>query len=73
MEQSGRNRWQPVANGIAPKRLEQAKTVAMGCDRLPIGAHGKGRVDPTSLLLKRGSPSSLRKRDESRKREDTQD
>jgi hypothetical protein len=50
------------------KQLKQAKTVAVGCDRLPIGAHGKGRVDATSLL-KRGSPSSLRKRDESRKRE----
>ena len=38
-------------------------------DRLPAPSkrsagehlHGKGRVDPTSLLLKRGSPSLLRK------------
>jgi hypothetical protein len=30
MEQSGRNQWQSVANGIEPKRLEQAKSVAVG-------------------------------------------
>jgi hypothetical protein len=41
MEQSGRNPWQPVANATPRKRLEQAKAVAVGCDRLPIGAHGK--------------------------------
>ena len=27
------------------KRLKQAKTVATGCDQLPIGAHGKEEVD----------------------------
>lgn len=27
------------------KRLKNAKTVAMGCDRLPIAAHGKEGVD----------------------------
>jgi hypothetical protein len=30
------------------ERLEQAKTVAVGCDRLPIGAHGKEGVDGSS-------------------------
>src|SRR5207247_8607154 len=37
------------------------KTVATGCHQLPIGAHGKGRVDTTPSFLKRGSPSWLRK------------
>jgi hypothetical protein len=61
--------WSPVVAtcgnqrqiGSAPEPQEQAKTVAVLCDWLPKGAHGKGRVDTTSLLLKRGSPSSLRK------------
>ena len=61
--------WSPVvANGGNRSQIEQAQkprkqpeTVAVGCDPLPIGAHGKGRVDATSLLLKRGLPSSLRK------------
>src|SRR6266508_5678110 len=48
MEQSGRNRWQLVATGDARKRLQQAKTVATGCDQLPIGAHGKEGVDGSS-------------------------
>src|SRR6266508_3551143 len=48
MEQSGRNRWQLVATGDARKRLQQAKTVAVGCDQLPIGAHGKEGVDGSS-------------------------
>jgi hypothetical protein len=39
------NRWQ---TGRPRERLEQAKTVAMGCDRLPIGAHGKEGVDGSS-------------------------
>jgi hypothetical protein len=34
--------------GGASKRVEQAKTVAVGCDRLPIGAHGKEGVDGSS-------------------------
>jgi hypothetical protein len=42
---TGGNRWQM---GLPQKRLEQAKTVAMGCDRLPIGAHGKEGVDGSS-------------------------
>jgi len=29
---------------LAPNPRDQAKTVAAGCDRLPIGAHGKERV-----------------------------
>jgi hypothetical protein len=29
-------------------RLKEAKTVATGCDRLPIGAHGKERVGGSS-------------------------
>jgi hypothetical protein len=32
------------------KRWEQAKTVAMGCHRLPIGAHGKEGVNGSSPL-----------------------
>ncbi len=48
MEQSGRNRWQLVATGDARKRLQQAKTIATGCDQLPIGAHGKEGVDGSS-------------------------
>ena len=40
--------------GQPQKARKQAKTVAVGRDRLPKRAHGKGRVDATSLLLKRG-------------------
>jgi len=35
---TGGNRWQMEK---PKKRLKEAKTVAMGCDRLPFGAHGK--------------------------------
>jgi hypothetical protein len=45
MEQSGRNRWQM---GLPRKRLEQAKTVAMGCDQLPGPQNGKEGVDGSS-------------------------
>ena len=39
MEPRGRNRWQPVANRSSrEKRLKHAKTVAVGCDQLPIVA-----------------------------------
>ena len=41
MEPRGCNQWQSVAIGVAPKRQKQAETVAVGRDRLPIGAHGK--------------------------------
>ena len=55
---TGGNQWQMER----PRNwLKNAKTFAAGCDRLPSRAHGKGRVDPTSLLLKRGSLSWLRK------------
>jgi hypothetical protein len=67
MEPRGCNRWQLTANRIGAEAEKQAKTVAVGRDRLPLRAHGKGRVDSTSLLLKRGSPSSLRKSVESHK------
>jgi hypothetical protein len=62
MEPRGCNRWQPVANAPAEERPEQAETVAVGCDRLRKGAHGKGRVDSTSFLLERGSLYLLRKK-----------
>lgn len=39
---TGGNRWQM---GTPRKRLQQAETVATGCDQLPIGAHGKEEVD----------------------------
>jgi hypothetical protein len=39
------NRWQMHE---PRNRLQQAKTVATGCDRLPIGAHGKEGVDGSS-------------------------
>jgi hypothetical protein len=48
MEPSGRNQWQPVTNRNAAKRPKQAKTVATGCDWLPIGAYGKEGVDGSS-------------------------
>jgi len=50
METRGCNRWQSVANATPRKRRKQAKTVAVGCDRLPFAAHGKG-VDSASSLL----------------------
>jgi hypothetical protein len=48
MEPRGRNRWQPFANRNAPETSEHAKTAAVGCDRSPIGAHGKEGVDGSS-------------------------
>jgi hypothetical protein len=48
MEPSGRNRWQPVANAAAAKRLKNAKTVVAGCDRLPRKRHGKEGVSGSS-------------------------
>src|SRR5438093_11192867 len=38
MEPSGRNRWQPVANGTPPKRLNQA-------DPQPVATRGNGSAD----------------------------
>jgi hypothetical protein len=37
------NWWQDESRR---KRLKLAKTVAVGCDQLPIGAHGKGALPP---------------------------
>ena len=48
MEPSGRNPGNQWQMGELRKWLEQAKTVATGCDRLPIGAHGKEGVDGSS-------------------------
>ena len=64
------NQWQMQRRR---NRRKQAKTVAVGCDQLRFGAHGKGRVDATSLLLKRGSISLLRKGAKSREPEGPQD
>jgi hypothetical protein len=54
--------WSPVvATGgnwsqmeRAQKPPNQAKTLAVGCDQLRLPAHGKGRVDVTSLFAKEG-------------------
>ena len=46
MEPRGRNRWQRIANPTASDTAETAKSVAVGCDRLPQGPHGKERVLP---------------------------
>jgi hypothetical protein len=42
---TGGKQWQI---GSARKPQEQAKTVAVGCDQLPEGAHGKEGVDGSS-------------------------
>jgi hypothetical protein len=39
------NRWQMRT---LRERLQKAETVATGCDRLPIAAHGKEGVDGSS-------------------------
>jgi hypothetical protein len=41
MEPSGRNQWQPVANGTALKTAHPSETLAVGCD-------GKEGVDGSS-------------------------
>ena len=48
MEQSGRKQWQPLADAPVPKTGKQAKTVAVGCDRLPREVHGKEGVSGSS-------------------------
>ena len=48
MEPSGRKRWQSLATQRLRDRRRQAETVAVGCDQLPIGAHGKEGVDGSS-------------------------
>ncbi len=42
---TGGNRWQM---GEPPKGPKKAQTVAVGCDRLPRGVHGKEGVDGSS-------------------------
>jgi hypothetical protein len=62
MEQSGRNQWQSVANGNAPKSAKSGKNRCRGCDLLPIGAHGKEGVDgssPPEGSARRGRKSVL--------------
>jgi hypothetical protein len=46
MEPSGRNQWQPVADAVAAKPQEQAKSVAVGCEPLPLNLDGKEGVNP---------------------------
>ena len=48
MEPSGRNQWQPVADAPAAKPQEQAKSVAAGCEPLPLNLDGKEGVDGPS-------------------------
>jgi hypothetical protein len=52
MEPSGRNWSQSVANGTSAKRLGQAQTVAVGCDRLP----------ERGSMVRRGSTVRVRQR-----------
>jgi hypothetical protein len=52
MEPRGCNRWQPVATGrkctSSKRRAIKPKRFAVGCDRLPKGAHGKEGVEGSS-------------------------
>jgi hypothetical protein len=48
MEPTGRNPWQPVANGTAARTAQTGETVAAACDRLPETFHGKEGVDGSS-------------------------
>ena len=48
MEPRGCNRWQSAANRLSAETAETRQTVAVGCDRLPEGAHGKEGVDGSS-------------------------
>ena len=48
MEPRGCNRWQSAANRSGARTEKQAKTVAVRCDRLPSGVHGKEGVDGSS-------------------------
>jgi hypothetical protein len=50
MEPSGRNRWQPVANGSAPKRLKQADRQPVATYGNGFGVHGKEEVNVSSPL-----------------------
>jgi hypothetical protein len=48
MEPRGCNRWQPVRIGQGQTPPKQAKTFAVGRDRLPFRAHGKEGVSGSS-------------------------
>jgi hypothetical protein len=48
MEPSGRNRWQPVANGTHSKTLKQADPQPVATRGNRFGAHGKEGVDGSS-------------------------
>jgi hypothetical protein len=48
MEPSGRNRWQPVANGTPRKTLKQADPQPAATRRNRVAAHGKEGVDGSS-------------------------
>src|SRR4030095_1139402 len=66
---------QPVAtsgNRLSAETAGTSQNRCHGLRPLAIGAHGKGRVNATPLVLKRGSLSWLRKEDrvpETRRRE----
>jgi hypothetical protein len=45
--------------GKPRKRLEQAKTVAVGCDRLPIGAHKEGSTVRVRQRASQPDPRSI--------------
>ncbi len=48
MEPRGCNWWQSVANRIGAEAAKSSQTVAVGCHRLPNGAHGKEGVSGSS-------------------------
>ena len=48
MEPRGCNRWQPVADETDADVTKSSKTVAVGCDRLRPGPHGKEGVSGSS-------------------------
>jgi hypothetical protein len=48
MEPSGRIQWQPVADAPAAKPQEQAKSVPVGCEPLPLNLDGKEGIDGSS-------------------------
>ena len=48
MEPRGCNRWQPIANPPRSETAETRATVAVGCDQLRKGAHGKEGVSGSS-------------------------
>jgi hypothetical protein len=51
MEASGRNQWESAADRPAAEAAEQLKSIAVGCHRLPFGAHCKEWVDRNECQL----------------------